>query len=104
GWTLLMVAACDGFPEAVKWLLHEAGSDANVLLHTKPPYGNTCKVIEILLSFNADINAKDNNGDTPLMVGCVNGSMRDEDSFLLVRSGANIETKNLLGETALHLA
>jgi ankyrin repeat protein len=151
GWTLLMIAACDGVPEAIRHLLAEAGPNATELLHAQEPHGmtalmlaamkgvpsgvlcllqcganpnqcdrdghsalmhaalgdgiggNTCKVIEILLSYRADINAECNDGSSALMLACLYGH-RDEECFLLIRSGADLEMKNHAGDTAFHIA
>lgn len=61
------------------------------------------KTIKYILDFNLDINMKNINGDTPLMLACVTHSIGHpvEVIQLLLNRGADINVKNHNGTTAL---
>jgi TIR domain-containing protein/ankyrin repeat protein len=52
-----------------------------------------------LLGQGADVDTKNNQGDTPLMLATKSGKI--DTARLLIEKGANIEAKNNVGETAL---
>jgi ankyrin repeat protein len=55
-----------------------------------------------LLSIGADVNAKDDNGETPLQWASVRGHSHVVKALL--ENGADIEVKSSFGETPLHFA
>ena len=59
-------------------------------------------VVETLLTAGADIEAKDNDGWTPLMHAIHFGHIKIVETLL--RSGANIEARNKNGHTPLTIA
>lgn len=58
--------------------------------------------VEELLEKDADLNARDCFGDTPLIYACANN--RTEILRLLIQKGADVRSKGKGGRTALHLA
>ena len=50
----------------------------------------------------ADINAKDNNGDTPLMIAC--RWSNEKKVRWLIKAGADFNIKNNAGESAVEIA
>jgi len=62
-------------------------------------FTNELEYIEILIDNNANINIKDNDGNTPLMIACA--FRRIEQINLLLRKGANTEDTNNEGISAL---
>jgi len=52
-----------------------------------------------LLGQGADVNAENNQGDTPLLLAARSGKI--ETAKLLIEKGANLEAKNNVGDTAL---
>jgi hypothetical protein len=60
--------------------------------------GNTATAAR-LLGQGADVDAKNNQGDTPLMLATKSGKI--DTAKLLIEKGANLEAKNNVGETAL---
>jgi len=81
------------------------GAEANA----RDSYGNTPlhharekEVIEFLLSKGADINAKDNQGQT-LLMSCASSGNSEMMRFLVSKK-ADIKTRNRAGRTPLHTA
>lgn len=79
------------------------------LAESKDSYGNTpiyytedSEVIYLLLTNNADINAKNNEGWTPLLAALYRNNQSEAD--VLLDNGAEIQAKNDQGQTPLHLA
>jgi len=56
------------------------------------PKRRNCDVIEKLLSSKADVNAKDNNGETPLQWAAMGGNK--EAVKMLLKGGANVNVMN----------
>lgn len=75
----------------------------NTLLHIAANFG-FLKICEILLDYGEDtnINAQNSELSTPLHLACRHG--HQQISQLLVRSGADLNKKNIQGNTALHMA
>jgi ankyrin repeat protein len=63
---------------------------------------NNVQEVQRILSVGADVNAKDNDGLTPLIVASVRGHVQVVHEFL--KHGADIEAKEIHGGTALHCA
>lgn len=59
--------------------------------------------VELLISKNADPNAKDLDGNTPLHIACKEGQ-KDVARYLLSLDDVDIDAKNKLNETILHKA
>ncbi|MCX6774391.1 MAG: ankyrin repeat domain-containing protein [Candidatus Micrarchaeota archaeon] len=57
------------------------------------------KLCALLIKRGADVNANDDDGDTPLMLAVDEGNLGI--IRMLIRSGANVNAKNNEGETAL---
>lgn len=55
-----------------------------------------------LIEKGVDLEALNNEGHSPLMVACLNNDIKLVS--LLLQSGANPNAKNILGETAIHIA
>ncbi|MFZ5806198.1 MAG: ankyrin repeat domain-containing protein [Verrucomicrobiota bacterium] len=114
GHTSLMAASFNAQTEAIKLLL-TAGADINAqdeegrtaLMMTLIPLqtGNEnmirrhMKAMELLLDAGANINVQDESGYTPLMKASEFGCL--EIVKFLLEKGADIETKNTFGDTAL---
>lgn len=64
---------------------------------------NNFKVLELLIEKKANINAKDGNGNTPLITSIKTKNI-DITKFLLKQSTINLNITNSVGETALHIA
>ena len=101
--------------DAVKQLLAK-GADVNAQIFARyaplleNPYktplgcvalgkGNT-DIARLLLDKGADIDAKDQKGDTALMIGAWSG--KSELIQLLIKNGADVNVQNQYGMTALH--
>ncbi len=71
-------------------------------LHYACRYGNDSKIVELLVSRGAKCEAKDEGGNTPLMVAC--HQKKDKLVETLLRLGADANTTNNLGMTPLMVA
>jgi len=60
------------------------------------------EVMELLLTKGADINARDNDGNTALMLTAKSGSIAGVD--FLIQHNANVNVKNQSGKTAIQFA
>jgi ankyrin repeat protein len=73
-------------------------------LHVAVRRGETgVKVVELLLESNADVTARDNNGDTPVHIAASSGCARTV-RILLDRNLRVLNARNNLGESPLHRA
>jgi len=77
------------------------GNDDNSELLKAAGKGNNV-VIEILLEGRADINTRDKDGFTPLMLAIIN--CNDQTAKKLIKKGADLNIKNNNGLTSLTLA
>jgi ankyrin repeat protein len=110
GWTPLQVAVFHKLPERVAFLL-EKGSDPNRFL---PQSGNERtvlnmavsggdpQIVELLVKHKADVNARDHNGNTPLLRAMREGNQRIVE--LLLAHKADVASVNSEGNTAVALA
>ena len=86
-----------------------AGANVNVkggflrgtALHYAAFKGNK-EIAELLITNNADVNAKDKNGSTPMYMAAVEG--RGEIIVLLLRKGADVNARDNNGSTPLDWA
>jgi cytohesin len=93
-------------------LLLAHGAEVNVTANEFGHYGSTPlliaaknddkEMVELLITNQADVNAKNNDGSTPLLIAAKYGDK--EMLEMLLGDEADIHAKNQLGETALHLA
>lgn len=119
----LTFAVHQGDTEVVKFLL-ESGADVNkknpgdshytsseyTALHLATQFKDIA-IMELLISNKADVNARDEQGNTPLHwiyngieVDCVNNSSPQEAMNLLIANGANPNLANNTEKTALDYA
>jgi ankyrin repeat protein len=109
GSTPLLLAATNGYKHTVKILLDIGGIDVEAKrggtgsyrLHT-PLIDASEKghkdIVEMLLSSKADVEARNPDGQTSLIIAASNG---DEDTVKALLSTADVEAKSKLGYTAL---
>ena len=112
GTTPLMITCYNGHMNVATYLVEHG---ANV--HQTDKYGDTClhyaaerghvEVVSQLLAVGAKenpdyVNARDDDGSTPLMVTCYNGHVNV--ATYLVEHGANIHLQDKNGNTCLHVA
>lgn len=107
GWTPLLYAAAQGYPEIARILL-EAGANPDIgnvqgitPLMYGAHYGNT-EICKILLEFEAKVDIQDIYGFTALIMASKNSHI--EVVELLLNAGANPRVKNHENKTALDLA
>jgi hypothetical protein len=105
GDTQLALAAVHDLPRAAELLLEQYGADPNIAdrngyraLH----FAGDARTIELLLKHGADVDAQNNNGETPLMMGFI--LARVELVRILLRNGASCRLRNDRGQTALEFA
>jgi len=113
GSTPLMIAAMRGDLEDAKYLLRLAAKvnlkakvSGDTALHFAIENGNI-KMAQLLLADpKTDVNAKNNEGNTPLheVVKIADPKEREILAGDLIKRGANISDKNNKGDTILHLA
>ena len=74
--------------------------------HCTGRYGHlNTEMAELLLAHEADVNAKDNEDETPLHVVAARGRAKEKDMVkLLLAKGGEINAKNKDGDTPLLLA
>ena len=83
-------------------IINEKDSFDKTILHKAVCSKDNIYLIQLLLSMNAEIDAVDKNGETPLHIVVKNGSL--EMIELLLDAGANPNIQNKNGETPLHIA
>jgi ankyrin repeat protein len=104
GWTGLMWAASQGYPEIAEYLLAH-GADPNL----KDDQGHTAlyiasirdrlEIVKLLLAQKADVNSRDRDGSTPLLATHTSAIRQ-----ALVAAGADVNVKNKAGATPLAIA
>lgn len=122
GLTPLRAAISQNRANMVKLLLEHGahGADANINIKDHREwtpvrdavYRNRPDIVKLLLDHDADVNIKDNNGLTPLMIAATmppiiatfTKSHRLEIAKLLLDAGANRFLKNKDGKTAIDIA
>jgi len=71
-------------------------------LHWATQYWGNVEIVRMLIDAGADVNLKDNNGDTPLHVAAKYG--RVEIVRILINARANLDVQNNHDETPVHYA
>lgn len=101
GWTALMQAVYKGHAESVGVLapLNKDSLDRGLLVAALMGHGN---VIRVLLDQGADINARTENGETPLMLAAQ--KHRVDVAQILLASGADKSIQDVSGKTAEAIA
>ncbi|XP_073228584.1 ankyrin repeat domain-containing protein 16-like [Porites lutea] len=107
--TPLMIAAKRGHINALTLLIKHGAdvdlqdSDGYKALH-HAVYGSdvSSEILSCLIGIGADVNARTNNGVTPLMIAAEKGHINAVTS--LVKCGANVDLQDKDGQTALHHA
>ena len=108
GQTPLHFSTINGHKSITKYLLENNAnlkaqdSSGNTPLHEAIRYGQN-EIAKMLLDSGADVNAKDNIGKTPLLLIVPKEKLLDTYSFLL-KYKANINEKDMFGDTVLHTA
>jgi len=82
-------------------LLNATDANRRTALHFSA-YHNNIEITNILLSYNADLNIKDFDGNTPMMTAIKVGNVAIAE--LLIEKGADINASNKEGFTPLQLA
>ena len=106
GDTCLILAACCGHTETVRYLVglkdvdvnHKGGSGCTAVLAA----ANHADVVEVLIDAGADIEARDNYSHSPLLVASQRGELRVVQ--MLVRAGAGVCVTSDEGDTCISLA
>lgn len=108
--TPLMIAAKRGHLNALTLLIKHGAhdvdlqdSDGYTALHYAVYSSDiSCEILSCLIGIGADVNARTNNGVTPLMIAAEEGHINAVTS--LVKCGANVDLQDKYGNTALHYA
>ncbi|GKT91873.1 ankyrin repeat protein [Colletotrichum tofieldiae] len=109
GYLPISKAARDGYFRLLKYLIHN-GADVNLRTDGKTPLHYLAKhytnwradipgLVSLLIEKGADIEAKDEDGQTPLFHAC--RFRNDAVARLLIEKGADIEVKDKNGRTPL---
>ena len=108
GWTPLMKASFAGCVAVVEDLLKQGCATDRccavteyTALHAAAIRGHI-DVVRALVEYEADTEAADNNGDTPLLCAAYEGHVAVAE--FLLEHGCNIDHADTYGSTALHLA
>ena len=108
--TPLMIAAKRGHLNALTLLIKHGAQDVDLqdsdgytALHYAVYSSDiSCEILSCLIGIGADVNARTNNGVTPLMIAAEEGHINAVTS--LVKCGANVDLQDKYGNTALHYA
>ena len=105
-WTAVYLASQEGHLEVMRVLL-ESGADPNVLWWNGTPLSealrlNYWEVAQLLLQYGADINARDDRGNTLLHRAVF--AVDERSVQQLLNCSADIHARNWNGETALQVA
>ena len=108
--TPLMIAAKRGHLNALTLLIKHGAhdvdlqdSDGYTALHYAVYSSDvSCEILSCLIGIGADVNARTNNGVTPLMIAAEEGHINGVTS--LVKCGANVDLQDKYGNTVLHYA
>ena len=105
---VLFEAAGTGNTKLAQWML-TAGANVNIRgstwdrretpLHRAVGHEDT---VQMLLAYGADVNAKTDEGVTPLLYAALNGHLKVVD--LLIKHGADVNARGTRGNSALILA
>ena len=108
GQTCLHIASIMGHTPIVEYLLENSAdtmvqdSSGATPLHEAVRYGNV-EIIRLLLNFNANPDARDNLGKTPIML-IMPREKTSEVYNLFIRYRADLNQKDMYGDTVLHTA
>ena len=100
GMTILLKATESGCRPEIISLLLSFGADATVRRphdNSNVLMGSCGEIHDALIAAGADINARDNDGNTPLIVS----AWRNTYLRYLIRAGADVNAQNNKGRTAL---
>ncbi len=112
GVTALQLAAANGHTEIVRYLISQ-GADVNACdlagnrALSLAAKGGHLDIVKLLVAAKADVNAIDKAGNTPLStLAMQKHALASHDAIVnyLIDQGANVNTVNAKGQTALHLA
>ncbi len=113
GLTPLLNALNKGFLKTAQLLIendaniHARGADDNTIMHflnPVPDFPLMNEVIRFLLENNADINAKNRYGKTPLHHAIDNAYPRKDIIAALIENGADVDAVDYDGNTPMHTA
>jgi ankyrin repeat protein len=101
----LAFAILAGCTRCVDLLMGSADKDGLTMqaLFNSPPLGNA-RAVNSLLDHGADVNAKDPDGNTLLMLVAASDDIRVDTVKKLIAGGADVNAKNPRGQTALDFA